>query len=291
MPVAEGLAPPLQRLAEERLSGGEVTLVLQQQTEVVDGGERARMPIAERLASHLQRLAAQRLSGSEVVLGVQQRAEVADGGQRVRMPIAERLAQRLQCLAVQRLSSGEVALGLQQRGEVVGGGERARMPIAERLASRLQRLAGQRLSGGEVALGLQQQAEVADGVKRVRMPQQTEVVDGGERARMPIAECLARHFQRLAEQRLGLVVLALTLQLQSEPIQDADWALSIRALGLEPCTQQLEAQRVAILVHALAAAVGCVLPWARAPPFLEAVSVDPLGGAAAGARLHERPVL
>eukprot|EP00964_Phaeocystis_antarctica_P060304 scaffold35947_cov63-Phaeocystis_antarctica.AAC.4 len=46
--------------------------------------------------------------------------------------------------------------------------------------------------------------------------------------------------------------------------------------------------RVAIFVHALAAAVGCVLLWARALPLFEAVLVDKLGGAAAGARLHER---
>eukprot|EP00964_Phaeocystis_antarctica_P051565 scaffold30088_cov61-Phaeocystis_antarctica.AAC.4 len=45
------------------------------------------------------------------------------------------------------------------------------------------------------------------------------------------------------------------------------------------------------MVHALAAAVRCVLLWARAPPLLEAVFVDPLGGAAAGARLHERAVV
>eukprot|EP00964_Phaeocystis_antarctica_P042036 scaffold24073_cov62-Phaeocystis_antarctica.AAC.6 len=52
-------------------------------------------------------------------------------------------------------------------------------------------------------------------------------------------------------------------------------------------SMKLEAQRIAVPVHALAAAVGCVLPRARAPPLLEAVLVDPLGGAAAGARLHE----
>ena len=48
---------------------------------------------------------------------------------------------------------------------------------------------------------------------------------------------------------------------------------------------------IMLIVLALAAAVGCVLLWARAPPFLEAVFVDPLGGAAAGARLHERAVV
>ena len=55
--------------------------------------------------------------------------------------------------------------------------------------------------------------------------------------------------------------------------------------------KELEAQRIAVLLHAEVAAVGCVLTYARAPPFLEAVFVDPLGGAAAGARLHERAVL
>ena len=34
-----------------------------------------------------------------------------------------------------------------------------------------------------------------------------------------------------------------------------------------------------------------LIPWARAPPLLEAVLVDPLGGAAAGARLDERAVV
>eukprot|EP00964_Phaeocystis_antarctica_P068328 scaffold41385_cov69-Phaeocystis_antarctica.AAC.1 len=213
------------------------------------------MPIAEGLAPRLQRLAVQRLSGGEVAaLGVQQRAEESNGVERVRMPVAEGLALHLQRLADQRLSGGEVALGVQQRAEVADGGQRVRMPVAERLACHLQRLTEQRLSGGVVAPVLQQGTE------------------------------------RLTVQRLGLVVLALGLQLQSEPIQGEVCCLAIRALGLEPCTQKLEAQRIAVLVHALAAAVGCILLWARAPPLLEAVSVDPLDGAAAGARLDERPV-
>eukprot|EP00964_Phaeocystis_antarctica_P004581 scaffold2471_cov63-Phaeocystis_antarctica.AAC.6 len=37
MPLAERLAPPLQRLAAQRLSSGEVALGLQQQAEVADG--------------------------------------------------------------------------------------------------------------------------------------------------------------------------------------------------------------------------------------------------------------
>ena len=57
MPIAEGLARHLQRLAVQLLSGGEVALVLQHQAEVANGDERARMPTAERLALHLQRLA------------------------------------------------------------------------------------------------------------------------------------------------------------------------------------------------------------------------------------------
>ena len=150
------------------------------------------------------------------------------------------------------------------------------MPTAEGLAPPLQRLAAQRLGRGEVALGLQQQAEVAD---------------AGERVRMPTAEGLALHHQRLAVQRLGLVELALGLQLRGELIQGGACVLAIRALGLEPCTQKLDAQRVAVTVLALAVAVGCVLLWARVAPFLEAVFVDQLGGAAAGARLHERAVV
>eukprot|EP00964_Phaeocystis_antarctica_P071099 scaffold43343_cov60-Phaeocystis_antarctica.AAC.3 len=108
---------------------------------------------------------------------------------------------------------------------------------------------------------------------------------------MPSAEGLPFHLQHLAEQRLGLVVLSLGLKLRGESIQGGDCGLLIRALGLEPCAQKLEAQRVAVLVHALAAAVGCILLWARAPPLLEAVLVDPLGGAAAGTRLHERAIV
>eukprot|EP00964_Phaeocystis_antarctica_P004578 scaffold2471_cov63-Phaeocystis_antarctica.AAC.3 len=54
---------------------------------------------------------------------------------------------------------------------------------------------------------------------------------------------------------------------------------------------KLETQRIAVLVPALAAAVGCVLPQARAPPLLEAAFVDPLGGAAARTRLHEWAVV
>eukprot|EP00964_Phaeocystis_antarctica_P053745 scaffold31553_cov63-Phaeocystis_antarctica.AAC.3 len=146
------------------------------------------------------------------------------------------------------------------------------MPVAEGLAQPLQRLAVQRLRGGEVALGVKQVAEV---------------VDGDERAWMPITERLAVHHQRLAKQRLSFVELALSLHLISEGVQGEAGALTTRALGLEPCTQELKAQRVAVMVHALAAAVGCVLLWALAPPPLEAVAVGQLGGAAAGARLHE----
>eukprot|EP00964_Phaeocystis_antarctica_P031168 scaffold17644_cov54-Phaeocystis_antarctica.AAC.1 len=66
---------------------------------------------------------------------------------------------------------------------------------------------------------------------------------------------------------------------------------AIGALGLKPCTQKLDAQRVSVMVHALTAAVGRVLLWALAPPLLEAVLMNPLGGAATGARLHERAVV
>ena len=52
--IAERLAPHLQRLAQKRLSGGEVALAVQQLAHVVDGGERARVPIAEGLALHLK---------------------------------------------------------------------------------------------------------------------------------------------------------------------------------------------------------------------------------------------
>ena len=143
------------------------------------------------------------------------------------------------------------------------------MPTAEGLAAPFQHLAQQRLRGGEVALGTQQVAEV---------------VDGGERVQVPVPKGLAVPLQHLAEQRLSLVVLALGQQLRSERVQGETCVLPIRALGLEPCPQKLEAQCIAVLVLALAAAVGCVLPWARAPQFLEAGYVDELGGA--GRRLR-----
>eukprot|EP00964_Phaeocystis_antarctica_P038839 scaffold22225_cov72-Phaeocystis_antarctica.AAC.5 len=180
-----------------------------------------------------------------------------NGSAAARSPLVCSSAPRL---PIQRLSGGEVALGPQQQAEAADRDERARMPFAVLLACHLQRFAEQRLSGGEVTLLLQQHAEV---------------IDGGERVRMPIAEHRASHLQHLAEQRLSLVVVALA------------YVLATRALELEPCTQKLEAQRITVLVHALAAAVGCVLLWARAPPVLEAVSMDPHGGAAARARLNE----
>eukprot|EP00964_Phaeocystis_antarctica_P142323 scaffold107568_cov77-Phaeocystis_antarctica.AAC.10 len=118
---------------------------------------------------------------------------------------------------------------------------------------------------------------------------------------MPISERLALHLQRLARQRLNLVVLALGLQHLREVVDGDERVrvsraealavhlqrLAIQRLGLV----ELEAQRITVLVHALAAAVGSVLLWARAPPVLEAVVVRPLNSAAAGARLHERAVL
>eukprot|EP00964_Phaeocystis_antarctica_P025634 scaffold14423_cov36-Phaeocystis_antarctica.AAC.2 len=78
VPIAEGITHPLHRLAEQRLSGGEVTLGVQQRAEAADGAERVRMTIAEGLAPPLQRLVEQWLSGGEVALGLQQRAEHGD---------------------------------------------------------------------------------------------------------------------------------------------------------------------------------------------------------------------
>ena len=49
METAEGIVPPLQRLAVQRLGGSEVALGLQQRAEVVAGAERARMKIAKGL--------------------------------------------------------------------------------------------------------------------------------------------------------------------------------------------------------------------------------------------------
>ena len=108
---------------------------------------------------------------------------------------------------------------------------------------------------------------------------------------MPTAEDLPFRLQHPAEQRLGLVGLALVLQLPSERIQGERRAFPIHALVLEPCAQELDAQRIAIPAQALAAAVGCVALYSRAAPMVDAVFVGPLGGAAAGARLHKRAVI
>eukprot|EP00964_Phaeocystis_antarctica_P159132 scaffold130061_cov65-Phaeocystis_antarctica.AAC.5 len=72
MPIAKGLALPHQRLAQQRLSGGEVALALQERAKVVDGDDGVLMTTAERLALHLHRLAKQWLSGGEVTLVHQQ---------------------------------------------------------------------------------------------------------------------------------------------------------------------------------------------------------------------------
>jgi len=48
MPTSERLVPPLERLAYQRLGGGEVSLGLEQQAKVVDGGECVWMPITQR---------------------------------------------------------------------------------------------------------------------------------------------------------------------------------------------------------------------------------------------------
>ena len=71
VPIAEGLALPLQRLSQQRLGGGEVA----------DGSERAWMPVAQGRALRLQRLAKQRFGDSVVALAPQQHAEVADAGE------------------------------------------------------------------------------------------------------------------------------------------------------------------------------------------------------------------
>ena len=71
MPTTQRSALPLERFAQQRLSGGEVALDLQQRAEVADGLERIQMSIAEGLALHLQLLAQQRLSGGEVALLLQ----------------------------------------------------------------------------------------------------------------------------------------------------------------------------------------------------------------------------
>ena len=69
MPITDGLAPHLQRVAYERLSGAEVALIHQKQAqEAVHGVERVWVPITQRLVRHLERLAQQRLSIGKVAL-------------------------------------------------------------------------------------------------------------------------------------------------------------------------------------------------------------------------------
>ena len=87
VPIAERRAPPLQRLAVQRLGGIEVALGLQQQAQVVDRAERVRVAVAERLAARRQRLAEERRRAVEVALGVQQAAQVVDREERARVAV------------------------------------------------------------------------------------------------------------------------------------------------------------------------------------------------------------
>ena len=79
MPIAVGLALPHQRLALQRLCGGEVALGVQQRAEVADGEERVWMSIAEGPAVHLQPLTVQRLGLVQLALGLQLRGEHIQG--------------------------------------------------------------------------------------------------------------------------------------------------------------------------------------------------------------------
>lgn len=72
---------------------------------------------------------------------------------------------------------------------------------------------------------------------------------------MPTPEGLAVYCQRLAEQRLGLVVLALGQKLPREGVHGGGCVLANRAFGLESCSQKLEAQVNAALFIALSALV------------------------------------
>ena len=83
---------------------------------------------------------------------------------------------------------------------------------------------GQRLRGGEVVLGVQKRAEAAD---------------GDERGWVPIAEDLAPHLQRLAEQRLSGGEVALGVQQRAEVV-DGDQRLWMTiAERLAPHLQRL----------------------------------------------------
>ena len=72
---------------------------------------------------------------------------------------------------------------------------------------------------------------------------------------VPTHEGIAVYCQRLAEQRLGLVVLALGQKLPREGVHGEACVLANRAFGLESCSQKLEAQLIAALFIALSALV------------------------------------
>eukprot|EP00964_Phaeocystis_antarctica_P113378 scaffold77420_cov63-Phaeocystis_antarctica.AAC.3 len=166
-----------------------------------------------------------------------------------------------------------------------------RMPRVLRFPSSASRYSGSAAARSPLACSSSPRLLIEINVTGYRSPRVSRATSSTSRN----SGCCSPGVAYRAILRLSLVVLALGLQLLSEGhgegVQGEPGALTSRALGLEPCTQKLEAQRIAVMVHALAAAVGRVLLWALTPPSFEAVSVDQLGGAAAGARLHERAVV
>ena len=109
---------------------------------------------------------------------------------------------------------------------------------------------GQRLRGGEVVLGVQKRAEAAD---------------GDERGWVPIAEDLAPHLQRLAEQRLSGGEVALDVQQRAKVIDGAERARM-------PIAKRL-AQPLQRLADNGSAAARSPLAFSSAPTLLMKLSV------------------
>ena len=189
------------------------------------------------------------------------------------MAVAERRTARVEVFAAQRLGLIKLALIHQQHGHVADGDEGGGVAVAKRRTSCVEVFAAQQLGLIKLALILQQRRRVAD---------------GGEGVGVAVAERRTARVEGLAAQRLGLIELALIVQLARQRGHGDKRDPTGSALCLKPRPQQGEAQCIAVVVVALATAVGSV--FACAPPALKAGRMDPPGGAAARARLHEQTI-
>ena len=78
MRVAQRAPTPLQCLAVQRLRLAKLPLSLQQDRQVVDGGQRGVVRVAQRAPLLIQRLAAQRLRLAKLSLILQQERQIVD---------------------------------------------------------------------------------------------------------------------------------------------------------------------------------------------------------------------